>query len=857
MTYQAAISLSEEAQQPFLQKAIGGVIGFFNSLAIRLIAIFLVGAAVLALSLDFVYPRVVSGLANQLAVELAESAKKKAPPGTKILQTINQYNLAWYYVTTPDAKLVPATKPFAPDLTKYDIAPRELDWKGKHYYEAVSHIADDQILHIGLYAGPNISANLQAGQLAACVPVSLGFLALFTLGLFVVTCVLLQLWVSKPCAHLARACYSLLLTREAYSHITGGGLKVPGAVSEVQAVSKGLRDIRRQYDEAVAARAAKDEELKRQRSEHEEEKTYMSRQYEEQLATTQEKLTELHTKEAEEEFLNALGRELDNLKSSKQLYHRVLEKLNDKYPTSIIFGAFYKVNKSLEASLEAWLGFDERSSQALRKLDHLGIARQIFSTGTPQTIGQQAMRDYGFQQVAQANSIRSIVYLPVRFQNRNLGMLAFYFVQEGQVVQERLRVLRNVVDLASRALYQTVMYEEETEAARTDPMTGLRNKKFFYEIMPHIFERAAVNPQANPISIIMIDGDHFKSINDTYGHQVGDQMLQDLAKTIKLCVRTQDSMEKSAGPGDYLIRYGGEEFVVLMECTDAKRAVSVAERIREAVESKSDWPGGIAKWTISLGVATYPTDGKNADDLMEKADTALYYVKEELGRNKVCHTQNVPRVFKSKKKAAAIGGELGVFDAAGLLQSIATSQKTGVLTVQSVDGKNLWMLWEIGKPIQARLGKQQGNAAITEFLVTFEDGSFNFQERAAGGRDTKLPMLEPSYNVTRPLDSCLMNSALAVDNYNLARTIISTTEIYIRAVPQQEFNDRWQALGQLEDPPSPDEFNAMTEVVKRADGNTKVTQIFKQLEQTGMPTHLMWRAASLLVQQKLVETKTA
>ncbi len=858
MTYQAAaLSLSEEAQQPFMQKLIGGIFGFFNCLAIRLIAIFLIGAGLMASASDFIYPKLMTGFANQLVVELAEDSKKKTATPARILQVMNQYNLAWFYVTTPDAKVVAAYKPYAPDLPKYDLAPREVDWKGKHYFESVSHITNDQILHIGFYAGPIILPSLTTGLLAMNVPLSLGYLLMFTGGLLLVTAAMLQVWVSKPLAHLSRACYSLLLAREAYSHLTGGGLKVPGAVTEVQNVSKGLRDIRRQYDEAVAARAAKEEELKRQRSEHEEEKSFISKSYEEQLATTQEKLTELHTKEAEEEFLNSLGRELDNLKSSKQVYHRVLEKLNDKYPTSIIFGAFFKVNKSLESTLEAWLGFDERSVQSLRKLDSLSIARQVFSTGTPQIIGPQAMRDFGFQQIAQANSIRSIAYLPVRFQNRNLGMLAFYFVQEGQVVQERLRVLRNVVDLTSRSLYQVVLYEEETEAARTDPMTGLRNKKFFYEIMPQIFERAAVNPEQNPVSIIMIDGDHFKSVNDTYGHQVGDQMLQELAKTIKTCVRTAETIEKSAAPGDYLIRFGGEEFVVLMECTDSKRSMAVAERIRQAVESKSDWPGGIARWTISLGVATYPVDGKSADDLMEKADTALYYVKEELGRNKACHTQQVPRAFKSKKKAAAIGGELGVFDAAGLLQSIATSQKTGVLTVQSVDGKNLWMLWEMGKPIQARLGKQIGNAAITEFLVTFEDGSFNFQERAQGGRDTKLPMLEPTYNVTRPLDSCLMNSALAVDNYNVAKTIISTTEIYIRSVPQEEFNDKWNALGQLEDPPSPDEFNAMTDVIKRADGNTKLTQIFKQLEQQGMPTHLQWRGAALLIQYNMVQTKPA
>ena len=857
MTYEAAMSLSEEAEAPFLQRLTGAIGGFFNCLAVRLIAIFLVSSLITVFVADLVYPKLQTGFANKLVIELSDDARKKLPSSSGILQLMNRYNLAWYYMTAADGKVVPATKPYAPDLPKYDILARELDWKNKHYYEAVSQIASGQILHIGVYAGPVVTPNLSLGELAFNVPLSLGYLGFTLVGLLVLTLLCLHIWVSKPLAHLARACYSLLLSREAYSHVTGGGLKTPGAVTEVSNVGKGLRDIRRQYDEAVAARAAKEDELKRERSEHKEEKEFISKQFEEQLAVSELKLTELHTKEAEEEFISSLGREIDVLKSSHQVYHRVLEKLNDKFPTSIIFGAFFKVSKTFIVSLEAYLGFDERSVQALKRIDHLGISRQVFSTGQSLTIGAQSLREYGFQQLAQVNSIRNIVYMPVKFQSRNLGMLAFYFVQEGQTVQERLRVLRNVVDLVSRTLYQVVLYEEETEAARTDPMTGLRNKKFYYEIMPQVFDRAAVNPEANPISLIMIDGDHFKSINDNYGHQVGDQMLQDLAKTIKQCVRTDDSLERSSGPGDYLIRFGGEEFVVVMEATDARRAMSIAERIRTAVENKSDWPSGIAKWTVSAGVSTYPSDGKNADDLMSKADTALYYVKEELGRNKSCHSQQVPKTYKAKKVAAAIGGELGVFDAGGLLQSLATSQKTGVLTVQSGDGKQFWMLYETGKPIQARMGKMAGNAAITEFLVTFEDGTFNFQERAQTGKDNKLPKLEDSFNVTRPLDRCLMDGALAQDNFNASKTIVPTSEIYIRAVPQEEFNARWNALGGLkeDDRPTLEEFTHMAEIVKRADGVTTLTKIFKQLEP--VPIYLLWRAAALLVQHGLVQTKLA
>jgi diguanylate cyclase (GGDEF)-like protein len=842
----------QEKEPSAIQRMGDSIGGFFNSLGLRLVVIFVAGAMLSALAADVVYPHVSTGFANQLVVKLGEDADKKMPAGSQILEMLNQYDLSWYYITGADNKVLPQTKAFAPDLAKYDITPRQLTWKGKLYYEAVSRLGNGQILHIGVFAGQRLLPTLSSGSLIFVAALSAGYMGIVILMLLVLTILFLQLSVSKPLDMLSRACYSLLLARDAYSHITGGGINVPGAVSEVQNVSRGLKDIRRQYDEAIAAKAQKEEEIRKTRTEAKEEKAMLESQHQQELSQTQIRLTEMTTKGVEDEFISALGREIDSMKSSRMVAQRVLEKLNDKFPSSIIFGAFFKL-KGNEAVMESCIGFDDASQLQLKAVDNLALTRQALQTGQALSIGPQALRDQGFQALSQANSLRNIIYFPLKFQNRDLGSLAIYFVQEGQTVQERMRVLRNAADLTSRSLHRVILYEEETEAARTDPLTGLRNKKFFYEIVPQIFQAASIKPEENPVSIIMIDGDHFKAVNDNYGHQVGDKMLKELAATIRQCIRTADSLERGTGPGDYLIRFGGEEFVVVMEKTDAQRAMPVAERIRQAVEAKSDWPGGITKWTISIGVATYPMDGKKPEEIMEKADVALYYVKEELGRNKVCHAEQVPRTFKAKKTAAAIAGELGVFDPAGLLQSIGTSQKTGVLTVQSQDGRQLWLLFQAGKPVQARMGKHVGNTAIVEFVVTYEEGTFNFQEMLQSATSAKLPKLEETFNLTKSLEGCLMNAALAKDHYDAARTIISTPKIRIRPIAQEQFNERWTALGQLEEPPTEDEFAAMTEIVKRADGKTTLEVIFKQLE--AMPTHLMWRAAALMIQHGLIETK--
>lgn len=860
MTYDVALDgAPEQPKQSAVAKLVGGISDILNGMAIRVIVIFMIGCLVIPFIADAVYPSITTSLYNQIAMNLADDAKRHVPPAAKILQAIGQYNLSWYYVTGTDGKVVTATKPYAPELASNGNAQtvgRGVEWKDKKYYEAVSPISDGQLLHVGFYVGPVMAANIATGSLALAAPAPLCFIFIVLGGvaLFVLAC--LHLYVSKPLHHLARACTTLLLARDAYSGVTGGGLDVSGSVTEVKKMSHGLKEIRIQYDEQVAARVSKEDELRKQRVTYEHEKKSLAREYEDQLTQTQQKISELYTKEAEEEFINALGREIDVLKSSNQVCQRILDKLNDKFPTSIIYGAFFKADKTQRFNLETCLGFDDRSVQVLKKLDHTKIAREIFSSGKYITLGPDSIRDYGFAPLAQVHTVKSIIYLPLTFQNRNLGMLGIYFTTEGQTVQERLRVLRNVVELAARSLYQVIIYEEELEAARTDPLTGLRNKKFFYEIMPQAFDRASVNPEQNPLSCIIMDGDHFKSINDTYGHQVGDQMLQDLAKTLRQCVRTEEGDSRLSGPGDYLIRYGGEEFILVMENTDQKRAFSIGERIRQTIEQKSDWPGGIVKWTLSMGVATFPQDGKNADELLQRADTALYYVKEEMGRNKVCHIKDVPKSFKSAKQAAVIGGELGVFDPAALLQSLGTAQKTGILTVQARDGKQLWMLFEGGKPVQARLGKFAGSSAIVEFVTTFEEGNFNFQEKVMSGKETmtKLPKLDDTFNVVKGLERCLMDGALAQDNFNAAKAIISTPDLFVRPVPPVEFAARWQALGQLPDPPTTEEFTMMSEIVQRSDGSTTLTSIFRALDGS-CSTATLWRSASLLIQHGLVQTK--
>jgi diguanylate cyclase (GGDEF)-like protein len=127
------------------------------------------------------------------------------------------------------------------------------------------------------------------------------------------------------------------------------------------------------------------------------------------------------------------------------------------------------------------------------------------------------------------------------------------------------------------------------------------------------------------MSVVMIDSDNLKQINDKHGHDAGNRLLQHLVRCIREQLRGSDVMA----------RFGGDEFILLLSETNNKGAQEMAERIRKAVEtSRFDIRGGDTNVTVSLGVASYPEDGGNLEIILDKADKAMYRAKQQ-GRNKV------------------------------------------------------------------------------------------------------------------------------------------------------------------------------------------------------------------------------
>jgi diguanylate cyclase (GGDEF)-like protein len=190
------------------------------------------------------------------------------------------------------------------------------------------------------------------------------------------------------------------------------------------------------------------------------------------------------------------------------------------------------------------------------------------------------------------------------------------------------KLIEEALNIANQKLSQRVdeveyLQQELREQAVRDSLTGLYNRRYLDDALDRELVRA--KRDQNPLSFLMIDVDHFKTVNDTHGHRFGDQILTQLAGLLS----------SHARGSDIVCRYGGEEFLVLLPGTDADFSRSRAEEIRQKAEVLiGHLEGKVVHVTLSIGIAVFPDHGQDRNDVVSKADDALYQSKRE-GRNRV------------------------------------------------------------------------------------------------------------------------------------------------------------------------------------------------------------------------------
>jgi len=210
-----------------------------------------------------------------------------------------------------------------------------------------------------------------------------------------------------------------------------------------------------------------------------------------------------------------------------------------------------------------------------------------------------------------------VLLCPLRIDDCTYGALGAYHEKRGTYAEDQRRIFERVAEIVSSAIQNALRYERTHEAALTDRLTSLANSWGLVAGAEQALARAA--HEQEPLAVLMVDVDHFKSVNDTHGHEAGDRALKVVARVLSQAVR----------PNDLCARYGGDEFVILLANCDIHQADRRAAELRRQVAALrfEAAPGEAMPLRISVGASVYPADGGAFDALLSVADRRMYHDK--------------------------------------------------------------------------------------------------------------------------------------------------------------------------------------------------------------------------------------
>jgi len=254
-----------------------------------------------------------------------------------------------------------------------------------------------------------------------------------------------------------------------------------------------------------------------------------------------------------------------------------------------------------------------------------GILALAVFDAMPLYLTNETIEDYRTDPIIQLLKTDEVIVVPLKAKDKVNGIvLADNFITKKPISKDDIRMLTMLANQAGLAIENSQLYEKTVTRAHSDSLTELWNHGYFQYLLQSEIEKAKSTKL--PISLIILDIDNFKAYNDTLGHQAGDNILRSLANLIKNQSRKMD----------YVCRYGGEEFAIILPQTEKKEAFLIAERIRMDIEKyafSGNAPG--SKLTVSMGLSSFPNDGGLPSEMVANADKALYEAKQK-GKNSTC-----------------------------------------------------------------------------------------------------------------------------------------------------------------------------------------------------------------------------
>lgn len=260
----------------------------------------------------------------------------------------------------------------------------------------------------------------------------------------------------------------------------------------------------------------------------------------------------------------------------------------------------------------------------LNKEENTGLLALGVLDGMPLHLTPDIIHKYMHDPLVKLLKSDELVAIPLKTKDKVNGIiLADNFITKEAITKDDIRMLTLLANQAGLAIENSQLYEKTVIRAHTDSLTELWNHGYFQYILQIELEKSKATK--TPLSIVMLDIDDFKIYNDQLGHQTGDKILKELAILLKNQSRKMD----------YVCRYGGEEFTLILPQTEKKEAFQIAERLREDIAKHPFSHAEILphkRLTVSMGLAAFPEDGATTSELIASSDKALYQAKHK-GKN--------------------------------------------------------------------------------------------------------------------------------------------------------------------------------------------------------------------------------
>ncbi len=729
----------------------------------------------------------------------------------------HRYHIAWMTLTDNKGKAILSNRPAG--LSEPNIGgSQELDFRGERFVETSKALENGECLTIG-FPCPSMTETLfEKHVLPAQLPVGTILLAL----------------ILNAVSFLASYLLCLALPLKKLIGSVAGGMSLPEnfpayVPSELGFISK-----------AVEERFGN-----------------LKDQHEKNLAAARSDLSGVFAKEVEERFVHRLCKEVVEQKSADSICNLVIQKIANEFIGVVKagIGIEFLANNQIRV-MHSW-GLSEEQEKQFENLSNSQFVVLVRKVNNPVLLGKDELASRRLEQLVSELNCDQCLLDPIEFSGEVKAYLLFFVLNKDQSgVQKLERTVNRMSEQVAPLWHVIASYEDAYRLSRHDYLTGLKNRVYLEDYFASTKCASTKEDQKGESVYLIFEGDNFRLMVNGYGPRTIDKLIQELSHELLASLERSVRFKKASSRinfASYLYRVGGCRFLLVLEDSNLKKATELAEQVIQEIADKRDWVHGLPSWSVSCGIAVLSPEKQNPEDCFEEATIALEYVRFRKSTALVLSSSEVPEDFMSRAQSRHRDTNANL-DPVSILQQAMSSQKTGILTVSSTQGKLFWSYLEKGKITKARIGKLCGDSAVVEFISSFGLQPYRLQDLSTlDNQSTEdLRSLGGAYLLQTPINELIDFSVRYRDLGSDAKVHLKTPDMIVHPTMDKQQGQIEAVFFKAGKTPNPIYLAVVNKLWELCSGRLTLEEIMNKMADD-YPGSLTWAAADFLMQNKLIK----